>query len=89
MPPRRPTRPGRNCCALSGLTSGANVNALDAERATPLAWAINADEAAALTLVDLGADPDIAPKDGDSPRRVAADRQMEKLLAAMDSRRPR
>jgi len=71
------------------VKSGANVDALDAEHATPLAWAINADQAAALTLVDLGADPDIAPQDGDSPRRVAAERQLEKLLTAMDSRKPR
>lgn len=71
------------------VKSGARIDALDAERATPLAWAINADEAAALTLVDLGADPDIAPKDGDSPRRVADQRQMEKLLAAMERSRPR
>ncbi len=67
---------------------GARLDALDAERATPLAWAINSDETTALKLVELGANPDLVPTTGPSPRQLAQERELKGLLAAMARRRP-
>jgi ankyrin repeat protein len=65
------------------VRAGARVDARDAEQATPLMWAVNADTAAAITLVELGADPDLVPAEGSSPRATATDRELKDLLAAM------
>jgi len=71
------------------VRAGAGVDARDAEQATALMWAVNADPAAAITLVELGADPDLLPKEGDSPRAIATQREMKALLAAMQRAKPR
>ncbi len=63
---------------------GAALDTRDDEGATALGWAINAaTPQAALALAELGADPDIAPRDGQSPRQIARDRGLAELLAAM------
>lgn len=67
---------------------GARLDARDAEQATPLAWAINAEGDAALRLASLGADPDLAPQGGSSPRQLAEQRGLKALLAAMRPARP-
>jgi hypothetical protein len=68
--------------------AGAPLNAKDKEGATPLLWAVNADVVAAITLVDLGADPDLPAQDGSSPRKAAAARELKELQAAMQRRKP-
>jgi len=65
------------------VRAGARVDARDAEQATPLMWAINADAQAAITLLELGANPDLVPADGASPRAIATRREMKDVLAAM------
>lgn len=70
------------------VRAGARVDARDAEQATPLMWAINGDAAAALALIELGADPDLVPKDGPSPRATAQERELKDALAAMQRRKP-
>lgn len=65
---------------------GANLDARDIEGATALGWAINAATSqAALALVQLGADPDIAATGGQSPRQIAKDRGLAEVLGAMHS----
>jgi len=71
------------------VRAGARIDARDSEAATPLLWAINGDAAAALLLVELGADPDLAPKEGETPRTIATQRDMKDLLAAMQRAKPR
>lgn len=65
---------------------GAPIDAVDSEHATPLLWATNQQPAVAVRLVELGADADIAPKDGSSPRQIATERKMDALLAALAAR---
>lgn len=65
---------------------GAPIDALDSELATPLLWATNQQPAIAVLLVELGANPDLAPKEGASPRKIAEERKMEPLLAALAAR---
>jgi len=68
--------------------AGAKLDARDSEQATPLLWAINGDAAAAQVLVELGADPDLPPQAGESPRKIAMQREMKDLLAAMQRLKP-
>jgi ankyrin repeat protein len=65
---------------------GAPIDALDSELATPLLWATNQQPEIAVLLVQLGADADLAPKEGQSPRRIAEERKIEPLLAALAAR---
>ena len=65
---------------------GAPIDALDSELATPLLWATNQQPAIAVLLIELGANPDLAPKEGQSPRKIAQERKMEPLLAALAAR---
>lgn len=65
---------------------GAPIDALDSELATPLQWATNQQPAIAVLLVDLGANADLAPKEGDSPRKIAQERKMIDLLEALQRR---
>lgn len=62
---------------------GADIDARDIELATPLLWATNQQPEIAVRLVQLGADPDIPPKDGDAPRVLAGKRGMTALLEAI------
>ena len=64
----------------------APIDALDSELATPLLWATNQQPDIAVLLVELGADADLAPRQGTSPRQIATERKMEKLLAALAAR---
>lgn len=68
--------------------AGAPLDARDVEQATPLMWAINADPAAAQLLVELGADPDLLPQTGKSPRQTANQRDLKGLLAVMQRKKP-
>jgi ankyrin repeat protein len=65
------------------VTRGADIDARDSELATPLLWAINQQPEVAVLLLKLGANPDIAPKEGDSPRVIATKRKMTAILEAM------
>jgi len=65
------------------VSRGADINARDIEHATPLLWATNQQPEIAVLLAKMGADPDIAPKEGDAPRAIARKRKMDKLLEAM------
>lgn len=79
---------GRSEIVALLVARGARVDARDIEQATALSWAINNDMPTALRLVALGADPDLAPQGGSSPRQLARQRDLKDLLAAMDKRRP-
>ncbi len=68
------------------VARGADINARDSELATPLLWATNQHPAVAVLLVQLGANPDLAPKEGDSPRAIAEKRKMTPLLDAIAAR---
>lgn len=68
------------------VARGADINARDSELATPLLWATNQHPDLAVVLVKLGANPDIAPKDGDAPRVIAEKRKMAALLEAIAAR---
>lgn len=65
------------------VARGADINARDSELATPLLWAINQQPEVAVLLVKLGANPDIAPKEGDSPRTIAEKRKLTPVLEVL------
>lgn len=65
------------------LKNGADLNARDTESATPLLWATNQSPDMAVILVRIGADPDIASTEGDSPRTIAEKRKITALLDAI------
>jgi ankyrin repeat protein len=65
---------------------GAPIDAVDSELATPLLWATNQQPPIAVLLIELGANPDLAPSEGQSPRKIAEERKMEALLAALKAR---
>jgi ankyrin repeat protein len=62
---------------------GADINARDTELATPLLWAINQQPEVAVLLLTLGANPDLAPKEGDSPRTIAEKRKLTAVLEVL------
>jgi ankyrin repeat protein len=68
------------------VARGAAIDARDIELATPLLWATNQHPDIAVLLVKLGANPDIAPKEGDAPRLIAQKRKMAPLLEAIAAR---
>ncbi|HEY5800188.1 MAG TPA: ankyrin repeat domain-containing protein [Burkholderiaceae bacterium] len=65
------------------VASGARLDVVDNENATPLLWAINQQPPAAKLLLELGANPDIVSKDGDSPRKIAEKRDMKEILSVL------
>jgi cytohesin len=65
------------------VARGADINARDSELATPLLWAINQQPEVAVLLLKLGANPDIAPKEGDSPRAIAVKRKLIPVLEVL------
>jgi ankyrin repeat protein len=69
------------------VAKGADINARDLEGATPLLWATNQQPDTAVLLVKLGANSDIAPKEGDAPRVIAQKRNMAALLEAMGQKK--
>lgn len=69
------------------VARGADIDARDIEGATPLLWATNQQPETAVVLARLGANPDIAPKEGDAPRVVAEKRKMAALLEAMGQKK--